>query len=62
VYKVRLRNRDAQRGKRGGHRVIYYVRAIDHILLIYVYSKTEQEDVSVAEIRRWIREAEETSE
>lgn len=51
VYKVRLKNRSSQRGKSGGFRVIYYVRLADDVVMITIYSKTEQNDVSPNEIR-----------
>ena len=56
VYKVRLPNPSAQRGKSGGFRVIYYVRLADHIVLVTVYSKTEQSDISPDAIRRAIED------
>ena len=48
VYKVRVRNTDAQRGRRGGYRIIYYLHDRDHVLLVAIYSKTEQGDVAAA--------------
>jgi mRNA-degrading endonuclease RelE of RelBE toxin-antitoxin system len=44
AYKVRLPNRDMQRGKSGGYRVIYYVRTADRIFLMRIYTKSEQEN------------------
>ena len=38
VYKVRLRSTDQAKGKRGGYRVIYYIKTIDHIFLITIYA------------------------
>lgn len=52
VYKVRLPNPSAQRGKSGGFRVIYYVQMADSVFLLKVYSKTEQADIRADEIRR----------
>ena len=52
VYKVRLPNPSAQRGKSGGFRVIYYVQLADSIILVTIYSKTEQIDICPEEIRR----------
>ncbi len=51
VYKVRLKNPSAKRGKRGGFRVIYYVQVVDRVVLLSIYSKTEQTDLSAADIR-----------
>src|SRR4051812_48564665 len=58
VYKARLRNRDASRGKSGGFRVIYYLKTEEKLLLVYIYSKTERVDISADEIRRMIEEYE----
>ena len=58
VDKVRVRNTDAQRGTRGGYRVIYYLVNADDILLLTVYSKTEQDDIDNETIVRLIGGAE----
>jgi mRNA-degrading endonuclease RelE of RelBE toxin-antitoxin system len=60
LYKVRIGNRDAQRGKSGGYRLIYYLRTPQSVILITIYSKSEQSDISTAEVRRIIREFEES--
>ncbi len=60
VYKVRLANRDAQRGTRSGYRVIYYVQLEESILLVFIYSKSDIADVSPNEIKRLIDEAEQS--
>lgn len=57
VYKVRLPNPDAQRGKSGGFRIIYYLKTLETILLIYIYSKTDRADLDADEIRRMIDES-----
>lgn len=54
VYKVRLPNRDARRGKSGGYRVIYYVQTIERVTLVTLYSKTEQGDIAPDKIRQII--------
>jgi mRNA-degrading endonuclease RelE of RelBE toxin-antitoxin system len=56
VYKVRLKNTSAGRGKRGGFRAIYYYRVADNVIMISIYSKTEQEDISAEVIRRIIED------
>jgi mRNA-degrading endonuclease RelE of RelBE toxin-antitoxin system len=58
VYKVRIRNRDAQKGKSGGFRAIYYVKRPTSLLLITLYSKSDQGDVTAEEIRAIISTAE----
>jgi mRNA-degrading endonuclease RelE of RelBE toxin-antitoxin system len=57
VFKVRVPNRDAVKGKRGGYRVIYYLKAKAEIILITIYSKTERANFSSREIRAIIEEA-----
>ena len=52
VYKVRVPNRDAQRGKSGGYRLIYYVRTEDAVYLVTVYSKSQRSDVPSKFIRQ----------
>lgn len=56
VYKVRVPNQDRARGKSGGYRIIYYVKTATEIILVTIYSKTEQADVSAAQIRHIINE------
>ena len=38
------------RGKRGGGRVIYYIIFYDNILLTYMYSKSDQENLTHAQL------------
>ncbi len=56
VYKVRLPNPDANRGKSGGYRVIYYIKTTDSIILLLIYAKVAVENVSVALIEEAIQE------
>ena len=58
VYKVRLKSSDLSKGKSGGYRVIYYIRTPSRIIIITVYVKNEQVDVTPEEIRRIIDEYE----
>ena len=59
VYKARLPNRAARRGKSGGFRVIYYVQIEDLVTLLTIYSKTEETDISLREIQQLAQEADE---
>jgi mRNA-degrading endonuclease RelE of RelBE toxin-antitoxin system len=58
IYKVRVRNRNANRGKSGGYRLIYYVKTSDRIILVTIYSKSEQEDIDASEIEDILSEFE----
>ncbi len=51
VYKVRVKNSDNNKGKSAGYRMIYYVKQQDSIILLSLYSKSEQADISTAEIQ-----------
>ena len=54
VYKVRVKNSNTQKGKSGGYRVIYYLQTPNDIILLTIYSKSEQSDISATEIKRII--------
>ncbi len=54
VFKVRAPNSDASRGKSGGYRVIYFVKSESELVLVTVYSKTEQGDIVPEDIRQII--------
>ncbi len=56
VYKVRLRNTDAARGKSGGYRVIYYLKLQDQIVLLTIYTKSEHSDIPIHLIQQIIDE------
>jgi len=50
VFKVRLKNSDIQKGKSGGYRVIYQLRGDTYILLVVIYSKSDQDDIPANQI------------
>jgi mRNA-degrading endonuclease RelE of RelBE toxin-antitoxin system len=52
IFKVRIRNSDLKRGKSGGYRILYYLKTKTAIVLVTIYSKTEQADISAARIRK----------
>jgi len=54
AYKLRLRNSDAHKGKSGGYRLIYLARDSASIVLVSIYSKSDQADISAEEIRHAI--------
>lgn len=62
VYKVRLQNRDAQRGKSGGYRVIYYIDTPTQTVLLTIYAKSEREDTSASAIEDIITDLPDTSD
>jgi mRNA-degrading endonuclease RelE of RelBE toxin-antitoxin system len=56
IFKVRVRNSDSAKGKSGGYRMIYWVESDRSVVLITIYSKTDQGDVAAEYIRRVIAE------
>jgi len=50
VYKVRLKNSNAKKGKSGGYRVIHYLKSQDNILLVTLYSKSDRTDIAIETI------------
>jgi len=55
VYKARIPNQDARRGKSGGYRLLYYLRTESRVILLTIYSKTDQSDFEIREIERILR-------
>lgn len=55
-FKVRVKNSDIHKGKRSGYRFVYYVKTETKVILITIYSKTEQGDISPEQIRRILKE------
>ncbi|MEM9003376.1 MAG: type II toxin-antitoxin system RelE/ParE family toxin [Cyanobacteria bacterium P01_F01_bin.86] len=54
VFKLRIRNSDIQKGKSSGYRLIYYLKTADRVILLTIYSKSEQPDISAESIRQII--------
>ena len=54
VYKLRVRNSDTQKGKSGGYRLIYYIKTENGIILLTIYTKSEQANISAQDIREII--------
>ena len=52
VFKVRVRNSDIQKGKRSGYRMVYHLETPTNIILVTIYSKLDQADISAEQIRR----------
>ena len=47
VFKIRLKNSSSNRGKSSGYRVYYFYKNSKHtIVLLYIYSKNEQSNLS----------------
>src|SRR4028118_1015320 len=52
AFKVRLKNSDIRKGKNGGYRIIYQVASPTSIVLLTIYSKSNQTNISAAEIQQ----------
>ena len=57
IFKVRVQNKDIRKGKSAGYRLIYYLKTPQLILLVTIYSKSEQSDISAEQIRRIVEDA-----
>lgn len=62
IYKVRVKNQDLKKGKRSGYRLLYYLKTKTHVILITIYSKTEQSDVSANQVHQIISAYEKTEQ
>lgn len=58
VFKLRVKNSDIQKGKRGGYRLLYYVKTTTAIILLTLYSKSEQADIAAEDVKSIIAEYE----
>ena len=58
LFKVRAKNSDAQRGKSGGYRVVYYLKSDTRCILVAIYSKSDQGDISGAELNALLSDVE----
>jgi mRNA-degrading endonuclease RelE of RelBE toxin-antitoxin system len=58
LFKVRVKNSNNQKGKSGGYRIIYYLRTENHIMLVSIYSKSDEADMDIAEIREILTRSE----
>ncbi len=58
VFKVRAQNSDIPTGKSGGYRIIYQISIPQIVLMLLIYAKTEQSDVTVEEIIEAIKQGE----
>ncbi|WP_293126657.1 type II toxin-antitoxin system RelE/ParE family toxin [Microcoleus sp. bin38.metabat.b11b12b14.051] len=56
ILKVRVRNSNIQKGKSAGYRLIYQVESPTSVLLLTIYAKSDQEDISPNEIRSILAE------
>ncbi|MGL5795776.1 MAG: type II toxin-antitoxin system RelE/ParE family toxin [Waterburya sp.] len=54
VFKLRVKNSHIAKGKSGGYRLIYYCQTTTGIILLTIYSKSEQADITADDIRRII--------
>ena len=54
VYKLRVRNSDIQKGKSGGYRLIYWLQKPSGIVLLDIYSKSEQDNIALTTIQQII--------
>ena len=56
VFKVRVKNSDIQKGKRSGYRIVYNLKTNTYIIIVTIYSKLNQSDISVKDIKRILKE------
>ncbi|MBW4540932.1 MAG: type II toxin-antitoxin system RelE/ParE family toxin [Myxacorys chilensis ATA2-1-KO14] len=58
VFKLRVKNSDVQKGKSGGYRLLYYVKTATRIILLTIYTKSEQVVIAREDIRNIITDYE----
>ncbi len=50
TFKIRLQNKSNNKGKSAGYRIITYTKLDDVILFVYIYSKSDLENISESKI------------
>ena len=55
VIKIRVKNSDTKKGKSGGYRLIYWVMSPEIIVMLDIYSKSDQENITANEVRQIIK-------
>ena len=58
IFKVRVQNRDIRKGKQSGYRLIYYLATQEKVILLTIYSKSDQGDISSKRLREIVMEFE----
>ncbi|KAM3099911.1 type II toxin-antitoxin system RelE/ParE family toxin [Phormidesmis sp. 146-12] len=54
VFKLRIKNSNIQKGKSGGYRLLYYVKTATTIILLTIYTKSEQVNIAADDLRQII--------
>jgi mRNA-degrading endonuclease RelE of RelBE toxin-antitoxin system len=62
IFKARVQNSDIRKGKRSGYRLIYYLATAESVVLLTIYSKSDQGDISAKKLREIVSEFEEASD
>ncbi|MDJ0742151.1 MAG: hypothetical protein QNJ32_02185 [Xenococcaceae cyanobacterium MO_167.B27] len=58
VFKLQVKNSDVTKGKSGGYRLIYYCQTATSIILLTIYTKSEQADIAPEDIKKIISQSE----
>ena len=56
LYKARLPNRSARRGKRGGFRLLYVLHGEEMATFLHIYSKSDNNDASRRKMGGFLRD------
>lgn len=56
IFKVRIQNSDIKKGKSAGYRMIYYLATSEKVVLLTIFSKSDQGDISAKRLRAIISE------
>ena len=59
LYKIRIKNSDKNKGKRGGYRIYYYLKIDEKVFLLTIYDKSEIEMINEDILNKFIKQLEE---
>lgn len=57
VFKLRVKNSNVSKGKSGGYRLIYYCQTAIGIILLTIYTKSEQVNITAEDIKKIISQS-----
>jgi len=56
AYKVRIPNTDSNTGKSGGYRVVYYIQTPESVVLMSIYTKSDQSNITPRQVKTRIEQ------
>jgi hypothetical protein len=56
IFKFRIRNSDVNRGESDGYRMIYWLKLLECVVLLDIYSKSDRDNIEINTFQNIINE------